>query len=69
MGFQLGGAYLEEKSEGLEEIAVLLGYWELSALDHAGRRWTGQTPRGFRRKERARIRDRAHPPSRIGVRG
>ncbi len=51
--FQLARRYLEETSTELEEIAFLLGYSELSAFDHAFRRWTGQTPRGFRRKVRA----------------
>jgi AraC-like DNA-binding protein len=51
--FQLARRYLEETSSDLEEIAFLLGYSELSAFDHAFRRWAGQTPRGFRRKARA----------------
>jgi len=51
--FQLARRYLEETSNDLEKIAFLLGYSELSAFDHAFRRWTGQTPRGFRRKARA----------------
>jgi len=51
--FQLARRYLEETSNDLEEIAFLLGYSELSAFDHAFRRWTGQTPRGFRQKARA----------------
>ncbi len=50
---QLARRYLEETSNDLEEIAFLLGYSELSAFDHAFRRWTGQTPRGFRQKARA----------------
>ncbi len=52
---QLARRYLEETSNDLEEIAFLLGYSELSAFDHAFRRWTGQTPRGFRQKVRAPI--------------
>lgn len=51
--FQLARGYLQETSNDLEEIAFLLGYAELSAFDHAFRRWTGQTPRGFRQKARA----------------
>ncbi|MCP5056519.1 MAG: AraC family transcriptional regulator [bacterium] len=51
--FQLARRYLEETVNDLEEIAFLLGYSELSAFDHAFRRWTGQTPQGFRRKARA----------------
>ncbi|MCP5068829.1 MAG: helix-turn-helix transcriptional regulator, partial [bacterium] len=51
--FQLARRYLEETSTELGEIALLLGYSERSAFDHAFRRWTGQTPRGFRRKLRA----------------
>ncbi|HJO23788.1 MAG: hypothetical protein CL938_07500 [Deltaproteobacteria bacterium] len=47
--FQLARRYLEETSTELEEIAFLLGYSELSAFDHAFRRWADQTPRAFRR--------------------
>jgi AraC-like DNA-binding protein len=61
--FQLARRYLEETSTELEEIAFLLGYSELSAFDHAFRRWTGHTPRGFRRKARESMR-----PSPDGVR-
>jgi AraC-like DNA-binding protein len=57
--FQLARRYLEETSSDLEEIAFLLGYSELSAFDHAFRRWTGQTPRGFRRKAASSIKDLA----------
>lgn len=48
---QLARSYLEESSSDLEEIAFLLGYSELSAFDHAFRRWTGETPQSFRRRE------------------
>ena len=47
--FQLARRYLEETSTELEEIAFLLGYSDLSAFDHAFRRWADQTPRAFRR--------------------
>lgn len=53
---QLAHSYLEESASELEEIAFLLGYSELSAFDHAFRRWTGETPRAFRRKAGSRAR-------------
>ena len=44
--------YLGEGSSSLDEIAFLLGYSELSAFDHAFRRWQGCTPRDYRKQAR-----------------
>jgi AraC-like DNA-binding protein len=41
--------YLQESSLSLTEIAFLLGYTEVSTLNHAFKRWTGSTPTAFRR--------------------
>jgi len=71
---QLARRYLEESASDLEEIAFLLGYAELSAFDHAFRRWTGETPRAFRRKARnaaklaLRETPRGRSPGRPGTR-
>ncbi|MEZ5925995.1 MAG: AraC family transcriptional regulator [Hyphomicrobiaceae bacterium] len=42
--------YLERGDLPLTEIAALVGYSELSALSRAVRRWTGQSPRAYRRR-------------------
>lgn len=41
-------AYLSNQSMPLTEIALLLGYSEQSAFNHAFKHWTGLTPRQFR---------------------
>jgi AraC-like DNA-binding protein len=43
--------YLQDKTLSLTEIAFLLGYSEVSAFNHAFKRWTGQTPSGARERE------------------
>ncbi|MDP2228452.1 MAG: AraC family transcriptional regulator [Moraxellaceae bacterium] len=42
--------YLGDPNLALTEIALLLGYSEQSAFSRAFRRWTGQTPKAFRRQ-------------------
>jgi AraC-like DNA-binding protein len=44
----LAMAYLQRDKLPLSEIALLLGYSELSAFSRAVRRWTGTSPRGLR---------------------
>lgn len=42
--------YLSNRTIPLSEIALLLGYSEQSAFNHAFKQWTGLTPRQFRNK-------------------
>jgi AraC-like DNA-binding protein len=42
--------YLKERKHTVTEIAFLLGYSEVSALNRAFKRWTGSTPLEHRRK-------------------
>jgi AraC-like DNA-binding protein len=46
--YQLSLMYLKEPELSLTEIALLLGYSELSAFDRAFRRWTGLAPNKYR---------------------
>ena len=46
---QLAELYLEQRQLPLTEIALLLGYSELSAFSRAFTRWTGASPRNYRR--------------------
>lgn len=41
-------AYIEQRQLPFSEIALLLGYSELSAFSRAVRRWTGRSPRALR---------------------
>lgn len=41
---------LENETMALAEIAFALGYSEVSAFNHAFRRWTGQSPSDYRRR-------------------
>jgi AraC-like DNA-binding protein len=45
----LAQLYLKDPSISLPEIAFLLGYSHQSVMSRAYRRWSGQTPLGFRR--------------------
>lgn len=45
----LARQYLGDRSLSLGDIALLLGYSEQSAFNHAVRRWTGTTPRQIRK--------------------
>lgn len=47
---QLSLNYLKDPKMSLTEVALLLGYSELSAFNHAFRRWTGLTPREYRQQ-------------------
>ena len=50
----LAKRYLVEEELPVSEVAWLLGYKEVSSLTHAFRRWTGKTPRQFRRSRARR---------------
>jgi AraC-like DNA-binding protein len=41
-------SYMKQRQLPLSEVALLLGYSELSAFSRAFRRWTGRSPRTFR---------------------
>jgi AraC-like DNA-binding protein len=41
-------SYMKQRQLPLSEVALLLGYSELSAFSRAFRRWTGRSPRVFR---------------------
>lgn len=41
--------HLRNRTLRITYIAMLLGYSEQSAFDRAFRRWTGMTPKDFRR--------------------
>ena len=45
----LASRYLEEARLPISKIAWLLGFEEVSSFSHACRRWTGKSPREFRR--------------------
>ena len=45
----LAQRYLQDRQLRMSEIAYLLGYSDLSAFNHAFRRWTGQPPSAYRR--------------------
>ena len=49
--FQMGKEYLLDTRLPLAEISDLLGYTEPGNFSHAFRRWSGQSPRSFRRKQ------------------
>lgn len=51
---QLALRYLEETDTELTEIALLLGYSEVSAFHHAFSRWMGRSPGAHRRLARRR---------------
>ena len=46
--YGLAREYLENTRLPMEEIATLLGYTESGNFSHAFRRWSGQSPRGWR---------------------
>ena len=45
---ELAISYMKQRHLPLSEIALLLGYSELSAFSRAVHRWTGQSPRAYR---------------------
>ena len=50
---QLAKRYLSKVGTPLSEVALLLGYAEQSAFNHAFKRWTGVTPKVWREKNAA----------------
>lgn len=48
MKISMAKEYLSNRKIPLSEIALLLGYSEQSAFNHAFKQWTGLTPRQFR---------------------
>src|SRR6185312_859426 len=50
---------LENETLALSEIAFSLGYAEVSAFNHAFRRWVGQSPGDYRRERGAHLRSAA----------
>jgi AraC-like DNA-binding protein len=46
---RLASRYLEDERMPISRIAWLLGFEEASSFNHACRRWTGKSPREFRR--------------------
>jgi AraC-like DNA-binding protein len=46
-------SYLRDPKNTFTDIAYLLGYSEVSAFNHAFKRWTGSTPSDYRRKASA----------------
>lgn len=45
--------YLTDSAFSIGEVAYLLGYSEPAAFNRAFRRWHGETPRAFRRRQRS----------------
>ncbi len=59
---------LENENLALAEIAFALGYSEVSAFNHAFRRWVGQSPGDYRRLRAVRFKpsaaQKSEPPAR-----
>ena len=49
---QLGCRYLTDPNLNFFEVAMLLGFSEQSAFNRAFKQWTGETPGGYRHKNR-----------------
>jgi AraC-like DNA-binding protein len=49
--FGLARQYLSGSELSMEEIATLLGYTEPGTFSHAFRRWSGETPSAWRRRQ------------------
>ena len=49
----LTSRYLEDDDMPISRIAWLLGFEDASSFSHACRRWTGKSPREFRRFDKA----------------
>ena len=46
---EIAVGYLKEDNDSICEIALLLGFADQSAFQHAFKRWTGKTPGEYRR--------------------
>jgi AraC-like DNA-binding protein len=46
---ELAKVYLEQGDSSLDEVAAMLGYSEQSSFGRAFKRWTGSTPKSYRR--------------------
>ena len=49
---ELAQRYLRDPETSICDIAFLLGFSEQSAFNHAFRRWTGVTPRAYRKERK-----------------
>ena len=49
---ELALRYLRDPETSICDIAFLLGFSEQSAFNHAFRRWTGVTPRTYRKEQK-----------------
>jgi len=58
---------LENETLALAEIAFSLGYSEVSAFNHAFRRWVGQSPGDYRRLRAVHVKSAAEAPARGSV--
>lgn len=47
---KLAERYLRDRDLRVSEVAYLLGYTQLSAFNHAFKRWTGESPSEFRQR-------------------
>src|SRR5690606_14304302 len=47
---QLAKEYLGDSKVGIAEVAFLLGYGDQSSFNRAFRRWTNETPGGWRKR-------------------
>lgn len=52
---ELAVSYLKHRQLPLSDVALLLGYSELSAFSRAFRRWAGCSPRAFRDRQSTRL--------------
>ena len=60
---------LENETLALAEIAFSLGYSEVSAFNHAFRRWVGQSPGDYRRLRAVHLKSAAAKKSEPPARG
>jgi len=60
---------LENEALALAEIAFSLGYSEVSAFNHAFRRWVGQSPGDYRRLRKGQLKSTAAKTSQRSAKG
>lgn len=48
---EIAVAYLKDAGASISEVALLLGFSDQSAFQHAFKRWTGETPGNYRKNE------------------